>query len=573
MPKTAGFFWGVEQGGTGGETEELMVQQTTDDIVCTFKQCTARLTSCGTAQGCWLTPPGCEQTTGPICTGVVAWVVSAKDIMFTLITYTPDLLQGGNNKAIYGAVGFSKDAFMGDDMAFVCATNGTGQGEVYLVWNDHRQPERLYDATRAIISETQVSMADNRMNCQFKWTFAGIDKLLPRTLSKLYNLNNPQLPFTLFFVRGHADPDTLDLRPHSVADGLLFPFISLETVTFCEAGCGQASGMPWITKMQQAQIPQLQKQKIVISHAALMLISTFVLFPTAIMSARFNKDHLLRCCGIYVWFHIHWACNLLGFACVSAAFFAIFAQNFYKFFQCSRACTEHKEYGIQTYLYSKFDLVATLNQIELNLMIQNNQTSFNDSKQSNISSIRNDQTDCLLSFDRQMHAIYGTICYSLMCIQVLMGLCRPKIISPSRPAFNLIHTFCGRACLLGTEMGKASLMFFGRYPWHIVWIGVYCALASFAICEWIVNRQGYLPRNPDGIENLQNLSETQLIIDEEAFETPSCTPMIIIIFNAIAGVCITASIVIMMLRGSQAKGFEFWSLINFLNKRSYCKKS
>jgi hypothetical protein len=28
----------------------------------------------------------------------------------------------------------------------------------------------------------------------------------------------------------------------------------------------------------------------------------------------------------------------------------------------------------------------------------------------------------------------------------------------------------------------------------------------------------YLPRNPDGIENLQSLSETKLIVDEEAFE-------------------------------------------------------
>jgi hypothetical protein len=58
-------------------------------------------------------PPGCEQSSGPVCTGVVAWVVDAQGIMFTLITYVKDLYEmSPKNRAVYGAVGFSLDSFM-----------------------------------------------------------------------------------------------------------------------------------------------------------------------------------------------------------------------------------------------------------------------------------------------------------------------------------------------------------------------------------------------------------------------------------------------------------------------------
>lgn len=58
-------------------------------------------------------PVGCEQSTGPICNGVVAWVVNSEGIMFTLITYVKDLYEKSpKNRAIYGAVGLSLDSFM-----------------------------------------------------------------------------------------------------------------------------------------------------------------------------------------------------------------------------------------------------------------------------------------------------------------------------------------------------------------------------------------------------------------------------------------------------------------------------
>lgn len=82
-----------------------------------------------------------------------------------------------------------------------------------------------------------------------------------------------------------------------------------------------------------------------------MLSATFIFFPAAIMSARFNKGHLLRCCRVYMWFHvswvirlvfdsfqIHWICNFLGVASTSVAFFSIYYEAYFKVLQCSTEC-------------------------------------------------------------------------------------------------------------------------------------------------------------------------------------------------------------------------------------------
>jgi hypothetical protein len=58
-------------------------------------------------------PPGCEQSSGPVCIGVVAWIVDARSITFTLVTYVKDLYEmNPKNRAVYGSVGFSLDLSM-----------------------------------------------------------------------------------------------------------------------------------------------------------------------------------------------------------------------------------------------------------------------------------------------------------------------------------------------------------------------------------------------------------------------------------------------------------------------------
>lgn len=138
-----------------------------------------------------------------------------------------------------------------------------------------------------------------------------------------------------------------------MSDGPLFPFISAETTSFCPTGCGKTEGLEWITQMKQSLIPQNTKQKMVVAHSMLMLLSFFFLLPTAILSVRFGRQYLRRVCGSFVWSHVnkqqmpkaitdfqmHWLGGLVGFACIFAAFFLVYYQANFRFLHCSSKCS------------------------------------------------------------------------------------------------------------------------------------------------------------------------------------------------------------------------------------------
>jgi hypothetical protein len=67
----------------------------------------------------------------------------------------------------------------------------------------------MFKATNSLVSEVQLSVVDNRMNCQFKWTFSGLQQVPPKYQSRMYNLSNPLAEFYLLFARGNVDPNSL----------------------------------------------------------------------------------------------------------------------------------------------------------------------------------------------------------------------------------------------------------------------------------------------------------------------------------------------------------------------------
>lgn len=69
-------------------------------------------------------------------------------------------------------------------------------------------------------------------------------------------------------------------------------------------------------------------------------------------------------------------------------------------------------------------------------------------------------------------------------------------------------------------MPKTGLpIYFDRFGEHVIWIGIYCCIACFLICEWLVHRERYVARNPDSIEELgAHNDNTKLIDDEDSFE-------------------------------------------------------
>jgi hypothetical protein len=139
--------------------------------------------------------------------GILSWMVSPNSIQFSLITYVSDLLDNYIiQKSIYGAVGFSLDPHMGDDSVFVCVINSTGQGAVFINWNDGHSSERVYEASEMMISNARVSLIADRMNCEFQWVFRGLELLPSNEKSRVFNLSDPKLETYIMFARGSADP-------------------------------------------------------------------------------------------------------------------------------------------------------------------------------------------------------------------------------------------------------------------------------------------------------------------------------------------------------------------------------
>ncbi|KAI6229859.1 hypothetical protein M3Y99_01121400 [Aphelenchoides fujianensis] len=445
--------------------------------------------------------------------------------MFTIVIYTTDLLDTYViNRSIYGAVGFSLDERMGNDTVIVCAMNSTGGGSVYVAWNDYHRSIRQYEATKAMIGEATVqlqgnrrmhpdnqrTLAGDRMNCRAEWKFDGLATLGAADRKRIFDLKDPAANFFLLYARGPANPNTLDLGHHSFADGLLFPFVSSETVGFCESGCGQAAGHTWITVMHQSEVPQVAKQKIAIAHATLMLISCFILHPTAVFSARFCKDHLTRCCHVFVWFHVHWICHFLATDHrLHVAFFTIYYQADFKPLPCSEACDDAAYY-------------------------------------------------------RRFHAVLGTIIYSFLCAQFLAGICRPNVAADSRKFWNWWHTFIGYmiwalSCTnayMGIGMEKLGLVAsYGRWPTHVLTVGVVVTIVCFLLCEWIVHKEGYVARDPNRVEKLNNLDGRS--VEQEDFEdSPPFAPILLIVFNGITGILVVITLDIMLVKSAREYGFD-----------------
>ncbi|KAI6172274.1 hypothetical protein M3Y98_00954900 [Aphelenchoides besseyi] len=417
-------------------------------------------------------PTGCEQTNGPTCVGIVSWDVTAERIRFAL----------------------------GNDTAIVCAVNSTGQGSVYVTYNDYHSSRRQHEvekksASKLMIKNAEVHLVNDRMNCQLEWVFGGLSQLKGPERQLVFNLSDPEANFYLLFARGPANPHNLDPGHHSVADGPLFPFVSAEPIGFCETGCGQAAGHQWITETHQSEIPQIVKQKISIAHATLMLLSCLVLHPTAVFSARFCKDHLARCCHVFVWFHT---------------------------LPCSESCEDQSYY-------------------------------------------------------RRFHSILGTIIYSLICAQVLGGICRPNVAADSRKAWNLMHTFCGYtiwalSCefkwriVVRTFLGTNSYMgigipklgliaSYGRWPIHVFTIGILVTIICFVLCEWIVNKERYIARDPNRVEKLNNL-DSRSLENEEFEETASCAPILLTMFNTISAIFVIVTLNIMMIKAAREFGHD-----------------
>ncbi|GMR61152.1 hypothetical protein PMAYCL1PPCAC_31347, partial [Pristionchus mayeri] len=144
-----------------------------------------------------------------------------------------------------------------------------------------------------------------------------------------------------------------------------------------------------------------------------MMCAWWIFGSTAILSARYLKGAESTCCMAPLWWALHRPLMLMAFVCATVAFFFIYYISGWRVRTCNVACT----------------------------------------------------TDDYLG---QLHAIIGTVTWSLMAFQVLLGAIRTSVDHPIRPLFNWLHWMCGSSA----------------------WICALTFIATVFICEYFHRKPG-----------------------------------------------------------------------------------
>ncbi|KAH7721436.1 Protein C05D12.1 [Aphelenchoides avenae] len=346
-------------------------------------------------------------------------------------------------------------------------------------------------------------MTNGMLTCSARWNFGGYNRT--EYPNRLHNLKDTNLEFYFLFARGLADARTHELYGHSLTDGDKFPWISGDAVAFCADRCGSTTGMKWQLDMQQSLLPRRIKHTIAVTHGTLMYISFFALTATGILSARFARSYNVRVCGSSAWFQLHRTCQLLAFTCASVGFFLIYWQAGFKTFKCATVCTDD-------------------------------------------------------AYAKPVHSVLGTITYALMCAQVLAGLLRPSVSSPNRQCWNWLHTangilifaFACTTVMFAFRLPKAGLeYFFDRTPNYFHATTVVTFISCFILLEWYSHKKRYIPEDPDRVEKLHEESQ-----DGEDDEGVSWMPGVLMLFNFVTAVCVTAALCLMLLQAQRGYGFD-----------------
>ncbi|VDM14158.1 unnamed protein product, partial [Wuchereria bancrofti] len=165
-------------------------------------------------------PNGCNGNNE--CTANLRWSVSGRGSFLRLRLEA--LLRDLPSYAMYIALGFSNDEYMGDDTVLECIYNGIDEGRAYLSYNDGTYNAQLYEATAILIVNSSFTVNDNTFACLLDVDFKQLYRLSNNDKSKVHNLLAK--PYYLQFVRGLIEQHTYVKKMHSLSDGSLYPWIT-----------------------------------------------------------------------------------------------------------------------------------------------------------------------------------------------------------------------------------------------------------------------------------------------------------------------------------------------------------
>uniref|UniRef100_A0AC35TLI4 DOMON domain-containing protein n=1 Tax=Rhabditophanes sp. KR3021 TaxID=114890 RepID=A0AC35TLI4_9BILA len=181
---------------------------------------------CGETKACLFKPPGCDPNLD--CTmGAMFSVVGPNQLKIQLVAQslipTPNLQ--------YIAIGFSKDALMGEDYVNECvlATNGnlgeTGP-EVFTSFNKGKTNDRTYlnnTELKTLFTSVKGEIINGRLTCEF------VQQIVPQISSKSNRVLPLNQKYYILIATGSAQPDEVNVHDTSLSSQF-YPIVSARPI-------------------------------------------------------------------------------------------------------------------------------------------------------------------------------------------------------------------------------------------------------------------------------------------------------------------------------------------------------
>ncbi|KAI1715452.1 ferric-chelate reductase 1 [Ditylenchus destructor] len=198
-------------------------------FLCNFATVEARIdmnrNGCGETKGCMFKPAGCDPQLD--CTlGIIFFVSESNKLTVQMVAQS--LLPAPPLQ--YIAVGFSKDALMGDDFVSECvlspAATTFSDVEVFASFNYGKTNDRTYlNATEhgILFDQIEGEAVDGRLMCQFA------QQILPQMDSKDGKLSNLNRKYFIIGATGSAQPDEINVHDISIGSHF-YPIVSARPI-------------------------------------------------------------------------------------------------------------------------------------------------------------------------------------------------------------------------------------------------------------------------------------------------------------------------------------------------------
>uniref|UniRef100_A0A0N4Z7U5 DOMON domain-containing protein n=1 Tax=Parastrongyloides trichosuri TaxID=131310 RepID=A0A0N4Z7U5_PARTI len=181
---------------------------------------------CGETKACLFKPPGCDPNLD--CTmGAMFTVVGPNQLKVQLVAQslipTPPLQ--------YIAIGFSKDATMGDDYVNECILNTAGNlgesaPEVFTSYNKGKSNDRTYlneTEHNILFNDIKGEIVNGRLTCEFT------QQIIPQISSKGNRILPLNEKYYILIATGSAQPDEVNVHDTSLSSHF-FPIVSARPI-------------------------------------------------------------------------------------------------------------------------------------------------------------------------------------------------------------------------------------------------------------------------------------------------------------------------------------------------------